>query len=193
MATMLDCKKIQTDLSEYVDGTLDNDRAWTIKMHLSSCAVCDQIVRDFSATARLVGSLPQREPSINFEAALAKRLADQALAPRKSAPLWNRALDVFGSLRLRPAVLAPGLALAALTPVAFFAFTHQTHQGASSPTVALATPSAVDASKDPRDTTLDELLNDHVAYAASEPLGDPSGMLSARTSGGSVSPADRPL
>ncbi len=190
MATMLDCKKIQTDLSEYVDGTLDNDRAWTIKMHLSSCAVCDQIVRDFSATARLVGSLPQLEPSSNFEAALAKRLADQALAPRKSAPLWNRALDAFGSLHLRPAVFGPGLALAALAPVAFFAFTHQAHQNVS-PTVAVATPVA-DASKDARDTTLDELLNDHVAYAASEPLGDPSGMLSARTSGGGSAP-DRPL
>lgn len=188
MATMLDCKKIQGELSEYVDGTLPGDRAWTIKMHVSSCAVCDQIARDFSGTARLLQGLPQAEPSQGFEAALARRLADYALTPQQnSAGLWNRFSSLVASWNtaprlLRPVGFAPGLAIAALVPAVFFVVAHQQK---TQEFPAAAQKSAVTTAKEARDTTLDDLLNDHVAYASSEPLGDPAGMLSAQNTSGS--------
>ena len=188
MATMLDCKKIQGELSEYVDGTLDGDRAWTIKMHVSSCAVCDQIARDFSGTARLLQGLPQAEPSLGFEAALARRLADHALAPQqRSAGLWNRLSGMVSSWnvatppRLRPVFFAPGLAIAALVPAVFFVTAQQQKPQEFPAAVQKATTTLPNQA---RDTTLDDLLNDHVAYASSEPLGDPAGMLSAQNTGG---------
>src|SRR6187455_1334329 len=83
MATMLDCKKIQPLLSEYVDGALSDAMAWNVKMHVSSCAVCAQVADELRATANLLSALPALEPSANFEAMLAKRLANQVLTPHR--------------------------------------------------------------------------------------------------------------
>ena len=179
MATMLDCKKIQPQIGEYIDGALGGDEAWGIKLHLSSCAVCTKIADELTATATLLRSLPTLEPSASFEVALAARLADQALKPRRPS-LWSRFCDSLPVMpRLHPAFTA-GVALAALVPAAFFV------------TGRMNTPTASDSAANPSarqnatktvgsDTTLDELWREHSSYASSEPLADPAGMLQARS------------
>ncbi len=71
MASMLDCKKIQGQLSEYVDGALTADAAWSVKLHLASCAVCTRAAEELSATVSLLRSLPRQETSDAPEAAKA--------------------------------------------------------------------------------------------------------------------------
>jgi hypothetical protein len=177
MATMLDCKKVQPLLSEYVDGTLAPNTAWDVKLHVASCAVCARIADELAATATLLQSLPTLEPSANFEAALAKRLADKVLTPKRPS-LGQRIADALGGWWSRPALrpaLASGVALAALLPAAFF-FVHQGHGRGAVATPSSNAPVAADA------TTVDQLWREHTAYASAEPLGDPAGLLSTTNS-----------
>src|SRR3712207_8600803 len=48
-------------LSEYVDGALPADRAWAVRMHLASCAVCARVAEELGTTARLLRELPRQE------------------------------------------------------------------------------------------------------------------------------------
>ena len=194
MQTMRDCKIIQPDLSQYVDGTLPETRAWNIKMHVASCAVCDQIVRDFTQTAHLLSRMERREPTANFEAALARRLADHVLAPPRPS-LWDK-LRNGASARVaavprfrpvfRPVYLAP-VAFTALAPLVFWAAAPKANGPELRKAQTQAAPQAIGAT-DPapanalaKEATLDDLLNDHAAYASSEPLADPAGMLAAQS------------
>ena len=205
--TMLDCKTIQTQLSEYVDGTLSPPRAWEIKLHTASCAVCDQIVRDFRQTAHLLGDLEQKTPSLDFEAALARRIADRVLAPRPTtlwetvrgpfmtaAPLSQRlgrrtlyktvrgpfmtAAPLPAARFFRPVYLAPAV-FAALVPLIYFAAAPKT--APQNRLAVQAVPAETITKEAAGESTLDELLNDHAAYASSEPLADPAGMLAAQS------------
>ena len=122
MATILDCKAVQPQISEYIDGAMDNaDAAWAIKLHLSSCAVCTQVAEDLTQTTRLLQALPGLDTSANFEAALARRLADQVLQPRRPSILdgvreWWSGLPsyrtAFASAAALAAVVPAGLVLA---------------------------------------------------------------------------------
>jgi len=175
MATMLDCKKVQPLLSEYVDGVLAPDTAWDVKLHVASCAVCARVADELAATATLLQSLPTLEPSANLEAALAKRLADKVLTPKRPS-LGQRVADALGGWWSRPMLrpaLASGVALAALLPAAFF-FAHQGRGIVATPSPNA--PVAADA------TTVDQLWREHTAYASAEPLGDPAGLLSSTNS-----------
>jgi anti-sigma factor RsiW len=158
MAGMNDCKNIRPRLSEYVDGALPADQDWAVRMHLASCAVCARVAEDFSAMARLLGELPRRETSAGFEAALARRLADQVLPPR-------RAWWLLSGTRLRPAVAFAG-ALAALVPAVFLATRHSP-PGTETPAV----PS--------EQQFVEQCLDEHAAYASAEPLNDSAAVLLA--------------
>lgn len=183
MATMLDCKKIQPQLSEYVDGALPADTAWDIKMHLASCAVCSQVAGELSTTARLLNTLPSLEPSLDFEAKLAARLADRVLQPRRPS-LWDRLSEGvrgwWAQPLARPA-LASGVALAALLPVVVVlnqgdgGDIARTNAAAPVAPVARTTPAAKAADRSPN--SLDQIWREHNAYASSEPLGDGAGLL----------------
>ena len=192
MASMLDCKKIQGRLSEYVDGALDRETAWNIKLHLSSCSVCSLVESELQATTGLLRSLPDVGPSANFEAKLAMRLADQVLQPRR-ASLLGRVRDWwYDAPYARPAVTS-GLALAAVLPAAFvFLGGHTTAPSVSQrpQTAGVTTASAATG-----DGTLEQVWAEH---ASSDPLGDNSGMLltpaslSTDSAGTSQSPFDAP-
>lgn len=174
MTSMLDCKKIQPRLSEYVDGALDRETAWNFKLHLSSCGVCSQIETEFRATTNLLRSLPDRGPSMDFEAKLAKRLADQVLQPRHPS-LVSRMRDWwYDAPYARPAVTS-GLALAAVLPVAFLAFGGD-HSGVVKTATALPAPTTrvITASAGNSESALEQIWAEH---ASSDPLGDNSGLL----------------
>ena len=188
MATMLDCKKIQPLLSEYIDGALDGDAGWNIKLHLSSCAVCSTVTDELRATANLLQTLPTREPSANFEAMLAKRLADQVLTPRHSS--WSermseRLREWWQTPRVRPFATS-AVALAAIVPMALFvALRPQTtivdRQNETNPAVSMTATTADEA-------TVNQLWREHITYASTEPLGGGGGMLLPAASNSSSAP-----
>lgn len=182
---MLDCKKIQANLGEYVDGALPSDEAWRVKMHLSSCAVCDQAARELSGTVALLQSLPRQDTPAGFEQALARRLADVALQPRRSS--LSERIGNWWTLprRVRPATLATAGALAALAPAAILVFSSANHGGATSPvhSPGARTPSLVRASTASSDF-VQQCLDEHSTYAAADPLGDQTAVILASLPGG---------
>jgi anti-sigma factor RsiW len=185
MATMLDCKKIQPLLSEYVDGTLPDQSAWDVKMHVTSCAVCSQVARELTATANLLSSLPTLEPSANFEAMLAKRLADQVLSPHKptfTERLRNGLSEWWSRPLTRPAV-ATGVVFAALLPVAVL-MTQPMKPVYDSVAVTSPSPIPTQPAAPRNDSgTLDDLWREHSSYVSTEPLGDSAGMVAASNMG----------
>jgi anti-sigma factor RsiW len=186
MATMLDCKKIQPLLSEYVDGTLPDQSAWDVKMHVSSCAVCAQVAQELSATVNLLSSLPTLEPSANFEAMLAKRLADQVLTPRKptvTERLRSGLFEWWSRPLVRPA-MATGVVFATLLPVALL-MNQPVKPMQGSVAVTSPTPMATQAAAAPRAEggPLNEYYGDHLSYSSTEPLGDSAGMVAASNLG----------
>jgi anti-sigma factor RsiW len=182
MATIRDCKKIQGLLSEYVDGALPTDQTWEVDLHIASCAVCAQAAQELSRTANLLRELPKWEPSVNFEAILAKRLADDALKPRPET--WFSSLaDIGGRFTkwwtlpsLRPA-LAVGIAAVVIGPFALILsrpanLNVSTIEGNRIPITRVTPKAASDT------TSLDQLLREHSAYSSSETLGDPAALVS---------------
>jgi anti-sigma factor RsiW len=172
MASMLDCKKIQEGLSEYIDGVQTVEQSEATQAHLRSCAVCTKIAEELTQTSRLLAFLPRPELSESFELKLTTRLAGQALRPKpitlteKLAAWWVRP-------GVRPA-LASGLALATLVPVVVF------FPRAVRPTV-VATP-AVEAVAE--NAEVEQAMQEHLSAKAGEVFGDSSGLLLASTPAG---------
>ncbi len=108
----MNCKTVQSLLSEFVDERLTAADAWQMQTHLSECPGCDRLRRDLDLLHQSLQALPTRQPSANFDAALAQRLAlTRRPAPRRT---WIDRLALpfrrTGPL-LRPA-FALGVALA---------------------------------------------------------------------------------
>lgn len=188
MATIRDCTKIQPLLSEYVDGTLADQVSWDVKMHLTSCAVCAKIADDFTATSRLLGELPPMELSANFEAMLTKRLADEALRPHPLTP-WTRLTNALSELwqnSARRNVMATGVAVAMIIPLAVVVMNRPLVESAGNPVVVVTSPTPVaqnSAGNETPSLNVDDFLNEHRSYDASGPLSDQSGLLAARGGG----------
>ncbi len=110
----MNCKNIKPLLSEFVDERLAAADAWQVQTHLSGCADCDRLRRDLTALRQTLRALPTRQPSANFDAALAQRLAlTRRPVPR---PTWRDRLRLPSHRPmplLRPA-FALGVALAAV-------------------------------------------------------------------------------
>ena len=181
MATMLDCKKVQPLLSEFVDGTLPEETNWEVKLHVTSCAVCQKVADDFTATARLLGNLERAEPSAGFEAALAARLADLSLKPHRPT-LRERFAEWWqaqGAAR-RP-VLASAAAIAALAPVAVVAVLNLPGRdgGAEAMAGAAAPPVGIQTASWSEGESLEELYDDHAEFSSSLLLGDSSVVLTS--------------
>ena len=106
MKTM-NCKNAKSLMSEFVDERLSASDAWQVQTHLLDCAVCEKLHRDLAALRRTLQALPTRQPSANFDAALAQRLA----LTRRPAPhlTWR---DRLSRLFPRPMpLLRPAFAL----------------------------------------------------------------------------------
>ncbi len=110
----MNCNTVKPLLSEFLDERLAAATAWQVQTHLSECAACGKVCRDLEALRRALQALPTRQPSANFDAALAQRLAlTRRPAPRQTwrdrlAPPFRRPASL-----LRPA-FALGMAVAAV-------------------------------------------------------------------------------
>jgi anti-sigma factor RsiW len=188
---MLDCKKIQGLLGEYVDDALASEDAWRVKLHLASCAVCDQAARELSGTVALLQSLPRQDTPAGFEQALARRLADVALQPRQPS-FAERVRDAWTLPRRarRPATL--GALLAALVPVAVLVVTSANRTAtlvppaATVPGVPAASVTHRAAAMAPGADFVQQCLDEHSTYAAADPLGDQTAVILASLSSGNT-------
>ena len=175
----MNCQSVKPLLSEFTDEILDASAAWQVQTHLSGCAECARISRDFEAAKRLLQALPSAAPSPGFDAALMQRLA---LTRRPDAPrqTWRtRIAAVFApQLTASPAhrlsrVLRPALALGAAVAAGSAVFFFPVHPAAPVPVAALhgGDPAFVAA-----------CVAQHHRDAAAEPLAD----LSAQTLAGNL-------
>ncbi|MFM7322495.1 MAG: hypothetical protein ACKO5K_13360, partial [Armatimonadota bacterium] len=135
---------------------------------------CSRIAADLGATARLLRELPPVEPSADFDARLAARLADVVLAAPK--PSWR---DRW----VRPRILRPAhgpapsraLALAAAVCLVAVPLVRFSISGRPEPAGVRTTAS--------EPVAMEDIVSDHVHAASSEPLGGTSGLLLASTAG----------
>ena len=97
------CETVRPLLSEFQDDGLEAATSWQIQTHLAECEGCARISRELSSVCQMLHVLPTRQPSTNFEASLAQRLA---LTRRpQSKPTWQTHLrQAFPSPRFRPAL-----------------------------------------------------------------------------------------
>ena len=169
------CETIRPLLSEFQDDGLEAGTSWQIQTHLAECEDCARISRGLSSVCRLLHALPTRQPSANFEASLAQRLA---LTRRPQAkPTWqDRLRQAFRAPRFRPA-----LALcAALTAagVVFFA-----------PISPVPTPDTSMTAPAVDHAFVADCVAQHRRDAAGEPLADMAAQnLAGRLDGGASSP-----
>lgn len=155
----MNCKTVKPLLSEFVDERLDAATAWQVQTHVSQCAACGPLLHDLEALRRKMQALPTRQPSANFEAALAQRLALTRRPEKRQT--WRD--KIAGALRrpaplLRPA-LALGIAVTAVGGVLLLP---------SHPRV-VATPAAVRSADH---AFVADCLAQRRSDAAGEPLGD---------------------
>ena len=164
MASMLDCKKIQAGLSEYIDSTLPEQLSEATRAHLRSCAVCTKITEELTQTSRLLAFLPRPEPSESFERKLTLRLAGQVLRP-KPITLGEKLSAWWIRPRVRPTV-ASALAVAALIPLVVVR-------------VRPALPVALPPQTTTENREVEQALQEHLTAKTSEAFGDSSGLLLA--------------
>jgi len=171
----MNCKTAKSLLSEFVDEKLTAADAWEVQTHLSDCAACGQTRRDLEALRRALQALPTRQPSANFDAALAQRLA----LTRRPAPqrTWRDRVSLpfrQPMLLLRPA-FALGVALAAVggvlllpahAPVPDLAATGAAHSADHAFVTACVAQHRRDAAGDPLADLAAQNLADHLDNAA---------------------------
>jgi hypothetical protein len=160
--TIRDCKKIQNELSAYLDEMVSSKQAWEIGEHLKTCAVCSEVADQLEKTTKLLATLPQRDLSPNFEAALAQRLAEQALTPKK-ASVWQQ---FFALPRVKP-LFATGIAALAVIPIAIVTLRARP---------AIVPPESIGVAKA---SALEEATEEHQSASSDEAFGDASGILIA--------------
>ena len=175
---MMNCQKVKSLLSEFMDERLDAATAWQVQTHLSECDACGRISREIETVGQMMQGLPRQTPSARFDDALAQRLA---LTRRPAVPPQTWHTRVYASLlpqfplkftlarRLRPA-LALGLVIAAGMFAAFF----------PAPPALPTSPPAPVRGADP--AFVADCVAQHHRDAAAEPLAD----LSAQTLAGSL-------
>jgi anti-sigma factor RsiW len=181
-ASMADCKKIQSQIGEYIDGALAPDAAWSVRLHLGSCAVCTRVADELRGTVSLLQTMPRQEISNAFEARLARRLADVALQPRRTT-LVDRLRDWWAVPPVRPATLAVAGALAATIPAALFFRAQSGEPGSSSATKIVARP-PLPPPTSASQQLVQHALVEHSLDAGADPLGDQNAVILASTSGG---------
>ncbi len=157
----MNCKNAQSLLSEFMDERLAAADAWQVQTHLSECAACDRIRRDLDSLHRTLQALPTRQPSANFDAALAQRLALMRRPPPR--PTWRDRLPFRRPASLQRPAFAFGVALAAVGGVLLL----PAHPPIPDTSVAVAAHSADHA-------FVADCVAQHRRDTAGDPLADPA-------------------
>jgi anti-sigma factor RsiW len=110
----MNCQKIHTLLSEYVDNALSARATWEVDKHLAACHHCTRMLNEMRRTVEAVASAPRFEVSGDFMEKLQARLANVEPEPPRRA--WLSGLEELFRPRLRP-VWGAALGTCALTAV----------------------------------------------------------------------------
>jgi RNA polymerase sigma-70 factor (ECF subfamily) len=68
------CKKIFAELSDYLDGTLDDFSCEELEAHMNGCQPCKKFLRSVANTIKQCRQLPSDRPDPNEAAALRKQI-----------------------------------------------------------------------------------------------------------------------
>ena len=154
------CTKIKPLLSEYIDNALDPRRTAEVDRHLSTCPDCRQIAADFRANKNAMGSMPLRQTSSAFDAALAQRIA--AINQQQAKRSWLSGLaEAFRPSRTN--VFRPAFAtVSAVAVVAISVMWLTPRQQVKMVTPPAATDTAF----------IQQCVTEHRSYAENQPLND---------------------
>lgn len=141
----LTCRELDERLGDYLDGALDDSSAADIELHLSGCAACASLVRDFESITRQGKALPSLVPSRDLWPAIEQRIGAEVVPlPASRKPHVARAATWQ---RIRTGAIAAGLV--GLTAVVTHSLTRRSAEVASSavqpPSVAAAPAAAPDS------------------------------------------------
>src|SRR5262245_12853196 len=103
----MNCGEVQKYLSDFLDKSLDNERAQAIEDHLAACSRCSEEMASLAECQRLVSGLPAVELPLGFTNRVMARVRQAANPPS----LWER---LFLPLRIKIPLQATAVVLIAV-------------------------------------------------------------------------------
>jgi hypothetical protein len=103
----MNCGEVQKYLSDFLDKSLDNERARAIEDHLAACSRCSEEMTSLAECQRLVSGLPAVELPLGFTNRVMARVREAANPPS----LWER---LFLPLRIKIPLEATAVVLIAV-------------------------------------------------------------------------------
>jgi hypothetical protein len=103
----MNCGEVQKYLADFLDKSLDNERARAIEDHLAACSRCSEEMASLAECQRLVSGLPAVELPLGFTNRVMARVREAANPPS----LWER---LFLPLRIKIPLQATAVVLIAV-------------------------------------------------------------------------------
>ena len=103
----MNCEEAQKHLSDFLDGSLDDERCREIRDHFVACSLCREEMAGLAECQRLVASLPIVEPPLGF----ANRVMAEVREAANPPSLWQR---LFLPLRIKIPLQAAAVVLIAV-------------------------------------------------------------------------------
>src|SRR4029453_17145001 len=103
----MNCGEVQKYLADFLDKSLDNERARAIEDHLAACSRCSEEMATLAECRRLVSGLPAVELPLGFTNRVMARVREAANPPS----LWER---LFLPLRIKIPLQATAVVLIAV-------------------------------------------------------------------------------
>ena len=110
-----DCKKIQNDLTAYLDGELTEKQARLVSGHLKTCPLCRQEIETLRQSLALVLEWKEIEPSADFDRVFWKKVAAYEERQSRKPGIFSLAWSL-----LTANYIATPVALALLLLITFF-------------------------------------------------------------------------
>lgn len=111
----MNCSKIQSLLSAYMDGELPGHEQLQIRRHLSDCQSCAAEHESLLTTKRMISSLSVRQPTKDLEQMILEALAEEESSRKRRSPIlaWWLTLPLNRRLQFASLFAIGAVALAA--------------------------------------------------------------------------------
>src|SRR5262245_13023423 len=103
----MNCVEVQKYLSDFLEKSVDNERARVIEDHLAVCSSCSEELAGLAECQRLVSGLAKLEPPLGFTSRVMARVREAEHPPS----LWER---LFWPLRIKIPLQATAVVLIAV-------------------------------------------------------------------------------
>jgi anti-sigma factor RsiW len=115
----MQCERIRTQLTAYLEGDLDGDAGTVVRGHLRGCEACRQIASDEAALRDGMRALPPVDPPASLWANVQARLAAEEVA-ESNRPAWKRTLARWGRMLPAPKFAIAGVLVACAAGAAVY-------------------------------------------------------------------------